>query len=339
MSSFFRRALPVVGAIAGSALLPGVGTALGAGISSGLGGAIGGAFGGALSGGGVRGAGLGALGGYAFGGAPGLGEAASSALGTTSAAGQAAITSGIQGAGLGLATGEPSNAVLGAGLGAVGGYLSAGGSVPGLGSLPGSTLDTATGVAGMQGPTQGSGVLGSLGSLTGGAGPMKLGSLLQAGGNLLDYATGQSDIEEMHRLLEAQAARAEAQFQPYSQAGQQALANLQAPSMEALQADPGYQFRLQEGNRALERSLAAQGLSGSGAALRAAQEYGQGLADQTYNDYFNRQGQIANYGYGAASGLGGIYGSLGNVQAAAQLAEIENRNRAFGSLGNLAGLF
>ena len=168
---------------------------------------------------------------------------------------------------------------------------------------------------------------------------MKLGSLLQAGGNLFSYGQGQSDIEEMRRMMEAQAARAEAQYQPYSQAGQQALTNLQGPSLEALQADPGYQFRLQQGNQALERSLAAQGLSGSGAALQAAQEYGQGLANQTYNDYFARQNQIANYGYGAASGLGNIYGGLGNAQAAAQLAEIENRNRAFGSLGNLVGFF
>jgi len=304
MSSFFKKALPVIGAIAGSALLPGVGTALGAGISSGVGGAIGGGLGGLASGGGLKSAGLGALGGYAFGAAPGLGEAAGGALGVTSNAGLGALTSGIQGAGLGLATGDPSNALLGAGLGAAGGYLTSGGSVPGLGSLPGSTLDTATGVAGLQGPTQGSGILGSLGSLTGGASPMKLGSLLQAGGSLLGYGQGQSDIEEMRRMMEAQAARAEAQYQPYSQAGQQALTNLQGPSLEALQADPGYQFRLQQGNQALERSLAAQGLSGSGAALQAAQEYGQGLANQTYNDYFARQNQIANYGYGAASGLG-----------------------------------
>ena len=166
---------------------------------------------------------------------------------------------------------------------------------------------------------------------------MKLGSLLQTGGRLFSYGQGQEDIDEMRKLMETQAGRAQAQFQPYSQAGRQALANMQAPSMEALEADPGYQFRLQQGQQALERSLAARGLGQSGAALKAAQEYGQGLADQTYDDYFRRQAQLAGMGYGAASGLGSIYSGLGNAQAAAMRAEFENRNRLFGGLGSIFG--
>lgn len=168
---------------------------------------------------------------------------------------------------------------------------------------------------------------------------MQLGSLLQAGGKLLSYDQGQDDIEEMRRLMEMQAGRAEQQYAPYSQAGQTALANMQAPSQEALEADPGYQFRLQQGQQALERSLAARGLGQSGAALKAAQEYGQGLADQTYNDYFNRQAQLANLGYGAAANLGNIYLDQGDAAAMAARAEAENRNRLYGGLGSLAGLF
>ena len=161
---------------------------------------------------------------------------------------------------------------------------------------------------------------------------MKLGSLLNAGGKLLSYSQGQDDIDDIQNILAQQSKAAQAQFQPYAQAGQTALANLQAPALEALQNDPGYQFRLQQGQQALDRSLAARGLSQSGAALKAAQEYGQGLADQTYNDYFSRQAQLANLGYGGASGLGSLNIGLGDAQAAALRAQIENRNNLLGGL-------
>ena len=166
---------------------------------------------------------------------------------------------------------------------------------------------------------------------------MKLGSLLRTGGDVLGYMQGGDDIDDIQRMLAERSAQAQQQFSPYAQAGQAALANMQAPAMEALQNDPGYQFRLQEGQQALERSLGARGMNQSGAALRAAQEYGQGLAGQTYDNFFNRQNQMANLGFGAAGGLGSLYTNLGNVQAAAELERMNQRNRMFGSLGSLFG--
>lgn len=235
-----------------------------------------------------------------------------------------------------------------AGLGTLGTSLGVSNfSIPGLGNLPGASLDAVSGISGLQGPTQGSGFLGNIGKLSNlvsgvnntgltiGGQPMKLGSLLSAGGDIYGYMQGRSDIDEMENVLREQALRAEQQFQPFAQAGQNALSQLQAPNLEALQNDPGYQFRLQQGNQALERSLASRGLGQSGAALKAAQEYGQGLADQTYNDFFNRQMGIANQGFSAASGLGNIYAGLGNAQAAALRAQSENRNRLIGGLGGL----
>ena len=166
---------------------------------------------------------------------------------------------------------------------------------------------------------------------------MNLGSLLSAGGDVYGYFQGKNDLEDIQKMLAQQSSMAEAQYSPYAQAGQTALANLQAPDLEALQADPGYQFQLGQGQQAVERSLAARGLGQSGAALKAAQEYGQGLASQTYDDYFNRQSQLANLGYGAASGLGSIYSNLGNVQAAAELERMNQRNNMLSSLGGLFG--
>ena len=57
---------------------------------------------------------------------------------------------------------------------------------------------------------------------------------------------------------------------------------------EKTEADPGYAFRLSEGQRALERSTAAgRGLQ-SGAALKAATRYGQEMGSQEYQNAFAR---------------------------------------------------
>lgn len=53
-------------------------------------------------------------------------------------------------------------------------------------------------------------------------------------------------------------------------------------------ADPGYQFRLAEGQKALERSAAARGLLSSGSTLKGIENYAQGAASQEYQNAFNR---------------------------------------------------
>lgn len=59
-------------------------------------------------------------------------------------------------------------------------------------------------------------------------------------------------------------------------------------SMADFQADPGYAFRLAEGQKALDRSAAARGGLQSGAALKAAARYGQDMGSQEYTNAFNR---------------------------------------------------
>ncbi len=54
------------------------------------------------------------------------------------------------------------------------------------------------------------------------------------------------------------------------------------------QADPGYQFRLQQGEEAINRSAAARGGRLGGATLKALSEYNQGLASQEFGNYANR---------------------------------------------------
>ena len=53
-------------------------------------------------------------------------------------------------------------------------------------------------------------------------------------------------------------------------------------------ADPGYQFRKQEGINALDASASARGRLQSGAQARAVTRYGSDLASQEYGNAFNR---------------------------------------------------
>jgi len=82
--------------------------------------------------------------------------------------------------------------------------------------------------------------------------------------------------------------------QPFYQAGVNALPELVNASkytnfgMDQFQADPGYAFRLSEGQKALEQSAAARGGLLSGGAGKALTNYGQNAASQEYTNAFNR---------------------------------------------------
>ena len=83
--------------------------------------------------------------------------------------------------------------------------------------------------------------------------------------------------------------------EPWRQAGMTALNKLvplateYTPfSMEQFQQDPGYAFRLSEGQKALERSAAARAGLQSGSALKAAARFGQDYGSQEYQNAFNR---------------------------------------------------
>lgn len=59
-------------------------------------------------------------------------------------------------------------------------------------------------------------------------------------------------------------------------------------SMADYQADPGYQFRLDQGEKAINRNALARGRYNSGSVLRALQDFNSGLASQEYGNAFNR---------------------------------------------------
>jgi hypothetical protein len=97
---------------------------------------------------------------------------------------------------------------------------------------------------------------------------------------------------------------------------------------EDLPMDPGYQFRLGEGMKALDRRLSAGGRMFSGGALKAGQQYGQELASQEYMNAFNR----------AQAQLGTRLGTLGSLYGAGQAAaqQVAGQAGQYGeNVGNL----
>lgn len=96
--------------------------------------------------------------------------------------------------------------------------------------------------------------------------------------------------------------------------------------MSDFQADPGYAFRLAEGQKALDRQAAARGGLISGGALKAATRYGQDMGSQEYQNAFNR------YQTNRTNQLQ----PLGNLMASGQSAA-SNQGSAAGNYGTNAG--
>lgn len=103
--------------------------------------------------------------------------------------------------------------------------------------------------------------------------------------------------------------------QPWMQAGQNALAQLQDPN--AFQQSPGFNFLQQQGMQGIERSAAARGGAASGNALKALAQFNTGLAQQDYGNWWNRQAGLAGVGQQATNMVGNFgaqtAGNVGNA--------------------------
>jgi hypothetical protein len=74
----------------------------------------------------------------------------------------------------------------------------------------------------------------------------------------------------------------------------QSPGEFKAPTADSIYADPSYQFRVGEGQRALENSAAAKGVLNSGGTLSDIINYGQHAASQEYSNIFDRSFGIWN---------------------------------------------
>lgn len=80
---------------------------------------------------------------------------------------------------------------------------------------------------------------------------------------------------------------------------------MQRYSGQDIYTDPSYQFRLQEGQKALERSASAKGRTFSGSTMKALQDYGQNAASQEYQNAYNRYTNDQNSIWNKLAGLSG----------------------------------
>ena len=114
----------------------------------------------------------------------------------------------------------------------------------------------------------------------------------------------------------------------------------------AFQASPGYQWSLDQGNQALERSQSARGMRLSGAALEEAMGYNTGMANNEYGNYWNRLAGLGNVGQTAVSNIqnagtnyANAYGQNAIAAGNARASGYQGVNDALqGGMNNLFGI-
>jgi hypothetical protein len=178
-------------------------------------------------------------------------------------------------------------------------------------------------------------------------------SLIGAGAAKSAASTQAAAQQQANQLLAQQYQQQRADLQPYSAAGVNALSKFQGMAdytpfgTSQFQADPGYAFRLSEGQKALERSAAARGGLLSGGTGKRIAAYGQEAASQEYQNAFNRYQteraaklapyqSLINTGQASAAGQANAAGNYG-TQAAQGLTNIGGAQAA-GTMGGANAL-
>lgn len=200
-----------------------------------------------------------------------------------------------------------------------------------------------------------------------------VGSALIGGGAAKSAAKTQADAANRAADMQwKQYEQTRTDLAPWRDAGAKTLSELttrlpeltSAPDAANFRTDPGYQFRFDEGRRAIDSSAASKGMLLSGGTLKDLTRYGQGVADQQYSDWWNRERNVQDSTYSKLSDLtrmgqnsAALTGSLGaqaatnagnavmsgaNASAAGQVGSANAINQGIGNLVSLAqtpGLF
>ncbi len=157
-----------------------------------------------------------------------------------------------------------------------------------------------------------------------------------------------------------------ADFEPWREAGANALKQIQegidSGAFEVgkidVTQDPGYQFRMDQGIKALDSSAASRGRLLSGAQQKGLTDYSQGVASQEYANAYareandkarrynmlnslNSQGQASAARQAGATAQmgqtsGNILSNLGNAQAQSQIAQGQARAGAYQNMAQAA---
>lgn len=263
-------------------------------------------------------------------------------------------------AGLGTAYAAGDLALAGAGAGGAGaaggasGAVGSGGAVAGSGAAAGSAGAAGSGAA-AAGSAAGSSPWTAM-TTTASGGSGAYGSLLNTGLQLGGALYGQYQSNKaadqaaqgMQNGLDLQRYMYDttrADYAPYRQAGVGALGQIQnlLANPSSITSDPGYQFGLSQGTKALNNGAAAGGMTYSGAQQKALQRYGQDYAGTKLNESYNRLASLAGLGQTATSGTASagsnyanngsnLLSGMGNVQAASTYGNGQNWLNALGNI-------
>lgn len=136
-------------------------------------------------------------------------------------------------------------------------------------------------------------------------------------------------------------------LEPYMKTGGEGMQkywNMLEAGPGEFEADPGYQFRLGEGEKAIDRASAAGGSFFSGKRGKALVEYGQEFASNEYDKFMNRYykkldayGNLMNVGESAAARVGAAGQTAVGQGAGVQMGAAEARASSYVNQGDIWG--
>jgi hypothetical protein len=161
-------------------------------------------------------------------------------------------------------------------------------------------------------------------------------------------AAGKAADQQAESTAAAQAENARqydltrADYAPYRDAGTKALSTFASENdrpldQSTVQMDPGYQFGLSEGQKAMDRQAAAGGGRISGAALKAAAQYGTDYATTGYSASYSRANQTRTDRLNRLAALAGVGQTATNSVTAVGQATTGSNNALTVAAGNNAG--
>lgn len=120
------------------------------------------------------------------------------------------------------------------------------------------------------------------------------------------------------------------------------------PDMSAFFTSPGYQFRLDEGEKAIQRSAAARGGLVSGATLKSLNNYAQGTASSEFGNWYEQLSRMAGLGgaatnttvaagTNAANSMGQYAQNAGNARGSGYIGVANAQANTYGAYADILG--
>jgi hypothetical protein len=195
-------------------------------------------------------------------------------------------------------------------------------------AIAGTGAGAAGGASFLSGLFSPSSLISAAGNL--GSAAINAGAASKASGILQDSAAGSN------ALLKTIYDQNRADLEPWRTSGVNALTRLSSltkpgSQMSELEMDPGYNFRLSEGLKSIEKSAAARGLLQSGGTLKGVNRYAQDYASGEYGNVVNRL--LAQAGLGQTATNAGVQANQNYGNQAANNMQSAGNARASGYVG------